>query len=178
MRQQIRILLSHLWLTLCLVTIALWLHSYHARAVIGHKYVRFYNCSLRSWEGLFDFHEVCYDAQRDYEPLELRFWLTPAEEYRQGVLDGVKAWGGTPRVPQAFTFDVRKDIRVAHDGRHVYSRTVTLPHWALVLLLLALFVVIRPPPRTRFGLRDLWVATTLLAFAAAGLGACMRMSQQ
>jgi hypothetical protein len=55
---------------------------------------------------------------------------------------------------------------------------ILVPHWALVLLPFSLAVLFRPPPRTRFGLRELLVAVTLAAVSFGGVEVFVRATPE
>jgi hypothetical protein len=55
---------------------------------------------------------------------------------------------------------------------------IQMPHWSLVLLFGSLAAIFRPPPRTRFGLRELLVVVTLAAVAFGAVEAIMQAAPE
>ena len=51
-----------------------------------------------------------------------------------------------------------------------------VPHWSLVLLFGSLGLLVRPQPRMKFGLRELFIIITLAAAVLAGLEWLVRNS--
>ncbi|WP_146398920.1 hypothetical protein [Pseudobythopirellula maris] len=164
---------SYAALTLSVAIAVLWIHSYAARSSVELRGGQ-YSCVLSSWRGLLDLKEHCGDVSKPQQKLKWRVDVIEATRHRQNV-DAASGWG-IMRTPKPFTFNVRKNLHTTRDGRVYYGRVITLPYWSLCIPPLLLALLRRPAPRLRFGLRDAFAVTTLVALGAAAFAALTQMA--
>jgi hypothetical protein len=171
MSLRLRIATSYIFLTLSLATAAIWGHSYYAKLRIANT-DQPYSFAIESWKGRLDITERNLDVGSECEPkwhfsvVETE-WLNERREMAAG-------WGPL-REPKPFTFNVRKDFQTTRNGRVFYSREITLPLWSIMLATTALAVVLRPSPRRKFKLVEVFICIAIAAVVLTGLDWLMRL---
>jgi len=153
--RRLRILASVLCLIICVVLLAFWLRSYHAVAALQGRLSTGSCLRIAFLQGNVEFH-----LQGLFVP-ETHFQYT-------GVVDTGIDWkchtltvsrqlellNGAGLSPTTFGFRAR--ILPGSWG-------VAAPYWFRMLSICPLAVLLKPEPRLRVGLRDLFIIVTLVA---------------
>jgi hypothetical protein len=150
--RRLRICMASVCLTLCFTTVAFWAQSYRQIFFMGGEYFNTLLIGVLSEQG-----RIIIGVEGGREPAEqwFQYKITPSDQHA----DWPAISGG--QLPNVVGFNDNANLLGA-------QRAVKFPHWSLVLLFGSLAVLFRPPPRMRFGLRELFVVVTL---AAVVLGA-------
>ncbi|TWT99937.1 hypothetical protein Pla108_08810 [Botrimarina colliarenosi] len=174
MRHRLRTIGSYAGLMVAFAIAAIWIHSYAASDALWLVRGRT-RCELSSWRGLLHLSERCSDVTFVGGHARLVAKTVGAEKKLEGQ-DRARGYSGSIIEPQPFSFRLGKTLATSRDGRVHYERHVTLPHWFVLLFATALAVVLRPHPRWRFGLRDLFAFSTIVAVVAAGYTLLSRLA--
>ena len=171
MSLRLRIATSYFFLSLSLSIAAICGHSYFARLRIANA-DQPYSFAIESWKGLLDITERNFDVGSECEP---KWHFSVAEtEWLNEMRERTAGWGPL-REPKPFTFNVRKDFQTTRNGRVIYSREITLPLWSIMLATTVLAVVLRPSPRRKFKLVEVFTCIVIAAVVLTGLVWLMRL---
>lgn len=154
----LRIIVSCFCLVLCVLFAALWVRSYYHTDTLSTLYRKSIVSVL-----------VRDHAISNYGSMKLYFITGGDPAWKTAKWD--LSSSDYPPKPQRQWFRWNK-FRMG--GARV--NTVTIPHWFAVLSTALLVIAIRPKPRWRFGLRELFLISTFGAFAFGTLAMLMRAS--
>jgi hypothetical protein len=145
--RRLRVGMAMLCLVGCFLTVALWAYSY-----------RYYCTAETALSGSWMF-----TADSDVDSLGLdMFWGQDGEDTHRAWLQTTAFEATRFRLPSRPDFDWQGLF--AFDGLWAEEYCfVEIPYWSLALTFGLLALLLRPPPRLRFGLRELFVVVTLAA---------------
>jgi len=159
MRRKMRIASSYLCLTLFIASAILWVYSYRVstKAVLNNNSDGSWYMS--SWEGRMTLIRTKY---RSPNPSQTRLFITPAAEFRAQKSFAVKNSRG-PLLNPASALDFASFEGVWADGIFKRMWGTHYPHWLSCILLACLASVLRPSPRFRFKLIEVFALVTIAA---------------
>lgn len=173
MSRRLRIIASYVCLALCLGLIASWADSYRSMSLLSLRFTP-------PWSP--------HSTRKQYDGSTLAIWKR--REATGNMLHGQMSFSATSftsshtsvecRLRRLPITSVRGDPHLFGLDFDVYfspeSWRVEMPHWPPVLAAGLLAVALRPSPRRRFSLRDLFLVTTILAATLGSLAAVSQLS--